>query len=122
MKGWDAASRAPSARGTAMVRALLAGLAVAAGLAAAPGTARANSTFFFATPGARVVVVPQQHVFTSPPRPVMGVPRVPVLVAPRQPVFIAPPPAIFVDPFCCAVPQFRGATGLGGPGRSGWVR
>src|SRR4051812_34327424 len=106
MKGWDAASRAPSARGTAMVRALLAGLAVAAGLAAAPGTARANSTFFFATPGARVVVVPQ----------------VPVFVVPRQPVFIAPPPAIFVDPFCCAVPQFRGATGLGGPGRSGWVR
>jgi hypothetical protein len=37
---------------------------------------------------------------------------------------IVAPSAVFVDPFCCAVvqPQFRGATGLGGPARSGWVR
>ena len=106
-----------------MVRALLAGVAVAAGLAA-PGTARANSTFFVVTPGARVVVGPQQHVFAFLARPVIVVPQAPVFVVPRQPVFIAPPSAVFANPFCCAVvrPQFRGATGLGGPGRSGWVR
>ena len=97
-----------------MPRALLAGVAVAVGLAVAPDPARAHGTYFYAAPGP-VVVVPQAPVYTYPARP--------VIVVPRGPVFIAPP-VVVVAPYCCAgpQPQFRGATGLGGPGRSGWVR
>jgi hypothetical protein len=105
-----------------MPRALLAGVAVAVGLAVAPGPARAHGAYFYAAPGP-VVVVPQVPVYTYPARPVIVVPQGPVIIAPGRPVYAAPP-AVVVAPFCCAVaqPQFRGATGLGGPGRSGWVR
>jgi hypothetical protein len=104
-----------------MVRALLAGVAVALGLAA-PGPVQAHGVYF-AAPAAPVVVVPQVPVYTYPARAVIVVPQAPVVIARRQVVIVAPS-TVYVAPFCCAVvqPQFRGATGLGGPGRSGWAR
>jgi hypothetical protein len=104
-----------------MLRALLAGVAVAVGLGAAAAPVLAHGSRFYAAP-APFVVVPQVPVYTYPARPVIVVPRGPVFIVPQQPIFAAPP-AVLVDPFCCAVvqPRFRGATGLGSLPRRGWA-